>query len=333
MRPQTVFVSATPGPWELGAHRRRVHRAGDPPDRTDRSAGRSASGRVPGRRSAGGVQARRQGRLSRAGDHADQAHGRGPHRVSARERRARALHALRRRDAGAYRDRARSAARRVRRARRHQSAARRPGHSGMCARRDPRRRQGRLPAVGDLIGPDHRSRGAQCRGQGHSVRGSYDGIDETRDGGDRASPREAAGLQSRARHHARRASRRTSPISWPPPTSATTCWWTPALPRTLCRSGTICAPISRSWRSGCGRSAGDLEFEEAARIRDEIKRLQATELAIADDPFARQSAVEDAVDTAMRSPSPANPAAARSTKGAPGTRAIRGKKPQPRRAH
>jgi excinuclease ABC subunit B len=35
-------------------------------------------------------------------------------------------------------------------------------------------------------------------------------------------------------------------------------------------------------------AAADLEFETAARLRDEIKRLQATELAIADDPFARQ---------------------------------------------
>jgi excinuclease ABC subunit B len=47
-------------------------------------------------------------------------------------------------------------------------------------------------------------------------------------------------------------------------------------------------------------AAGNLEFEEAARLRDEIKRLQATELAIADDPFARQSAVDTAVDDAMR---------------------------------
>jgi excinuclease ABC subunit B len=78
-------------------------------------------------------------------------------------------------------------------------------------------------------------------------------------------------------------------------------------------------------------AAGNLEFEEAARIRDEIKRLQATELAIADDPFARQSAVEDAVDTAMRSASPADPSAARSTKGVPGTRAIRGRKAPRRR--
>ncbi|WP_436151978.1 excinuclease ABC subunit UvrB [Bosea sp. LjRoot90] len=39
-------------------------------------------------------------------------------------------------------------------------------------------------------------------------------------------------------------------------------------------------------------AAADLEFETAARMRDEIKRLQATELAIADDPLARQSDVE-----------------------------------------
>jgi excinuclease ABC subunit B len=48
-------------------------------------------------------------------------------------------------------------------------------------------------------------------------------------------------------------------------------------------------------------AAADLEFEEAARLRDELKRLQATELAIADDPFARQSDVDRAVDDAFLS--------------------------------
>jgi excinuclease ABC subunit B len=74
-------------------------------------------------------------------------------------------------------------------------------------------------------------------------------------------------------------------------------------------------------------AAADLEFEEAARLRDEIKRLQATELAIADDPYARQSTVDDAVDQAFAG-------APRSTKGQPGTRAMRGKsksKRMPRR--
>jgi excinuclease ABC subunit B len=48
-------------------------------------------------------------------------------------------------------------------------------------------------------------------------------------------------------------------------------------------------------------AAADLEFEEAGRLRDEIKRLQAVELTIADDPFARQSEVDRAVDDAFLS--------------------------------
>ncbi|MDE2184788.1 MAG: excinuclease ABC subunit UvrB [Alphaproteobacteria bacterium] len=47
-------------------------------------------------------------------------------------------------------------------------------------------------------------------------------------------------------------------------------------------------------------AAADLEFEEAARLRDEIKRLTAVELAVADDPFARQSVVEDLSAEALR---------------------------------
>jgi excinuclease ABC subunit B len=39
-------------------------------------------------------------------------------------------------------------------------------------------------------------------------------------------------------------------------------------------------------------AAADLEFEEAARLRDEVKRLRQMELAIANDPLARQSALE-----------------------------------------
>ncbi len=36
-------------------------------------------------------------------------------------------------------------------------------------------------------------------------------------------------------------------------------------------------------------AAADLDFETAARLRDEIKRLRAVELTVADDPLARQS--------------------------------------------
>jgi excinuclease ABC subunit B len=39
-------------------------------------------------------------------------------------------------------------------------------------------------------------------------------------------------------------------------------------------------------------AAADLNFEEAARLRDEAKRLRATELAVVDDPTAKQRAVQ-----------------------------------------
>ena len=68
-------------------------------------------------------------------------------------------------------------------------------------------------------------------------------------------------------------------------------------------------------------AAENLEFEEAARLRDEIKRLEAVELAIADDPMARQSAVEAASATKETAGAPRG----RSTSGKPGTRVYRGK--------
>ncbi len=40
-------------------------------------------------------------------------------------------------------------------------------------------------------------------------------------------------------------------------------------------------------------AAADLDFEEAARLRDEIKRLRATELAVVDDPTIKQKRVAD----------------------------------------
>ena len=61
------------------------------------------------------------------------------------------------------------------------------------------------------------------------------------------------------------------------------------------------------------KAAENLEFEDAARMRDEVKRLEAVELAIADDPLARQSDVEAAVETAVKS-------SGRSTGGRPGQR-------------
>ena len=61
------------------------------------------------------------------------------------------------------------------------------------------------------------------------------------------------------------------------------------------------------------KAAENLEFEEAARLRDEVKRLEAVDLAVADDPLARQSAVEEAVEASAK-------ASGRSTAGRPGQR-------------
>ena len=83
-------------------------------------------------------------------------------------------------------------------------------------------------------------------------------------------------------------------------------------------------------------AAADLEFEEAARLRDEIKRLRETELAVADDPLARQADVEARVQDPTRPHKPgldemtiartevpaegAKPSRPRSSGGRPGTR-------------
>jgi excinuclease ABC subunit B len=69
-------------------------------------------------------------------------------------------------------------------------------------------------------------------------------------------------------------------------------------------------------RNDMRKAAENLEFEEAARLRDEVKRLEAVDLTIADDPLARQSAVEAASDQSTRG---------RSTAGRGGTRTYRGK--------
>jgi excinuclease ABC subunit B len=66
-------------------------------------------------------------------------------------------------------------------------------------------------------------------------------------------------------------------------------------------------------RTDMRKAAENLEFEEAARRRDEVKRLEAVELAVADDPLARQQAVEKASEAAVGS-------RGRSTAGRPGQR-------------
>ena len=62
-------------------------------------------------------------------------------------------------------------------------------------------------------------------------------------------------------------------------------------------------------------AAGNLEFEEAAKIRDEIRKLESTELEITLNPKIRQYDVKNKLYPKGRS-----------TMGMPGTRAQKGKK-------
>jgi excinuclease ABC subunit B len=62
-------------------------------------------------------------------------------------------------------------------------------------------------------------------------------------------------------------------------------------------------------------AAANLEFEEAARLRDEVRRLEASELAVAEDPLARSTGFESNIPAGK----------GRSMSGRPGTRQWRGK--------
>jgi excinuclease ABC subunit B len=61
-------------------------------------------------------------------------------------------------------------------------------------------------------------------------------------------------------------------------------------------------------------AAADLDFEKAARLRDEIKRLKETELAVMDDPLARDTGIENTKDSRKRK-----------AQGKPSTKSIGGK--------
>ena len=66
-------------------------------------------------------------------------------------------------------------------------------------------------------------------------------------------------------------------------------------------------------------AAADLEFEEAARLRDEIKRLKETELAVMDDPLTRVTTPESHWPKGRSRPR------GKSSGGKPGTHTYRGK--------
>ena len=87
-------------------------------------------------------------------------------------------------------------------------------------------------------------------------------------------------------------------------------------------AGANLAAVLDGLRTDMRKAAENLEFEEAARLRDEVKRLEAVDLVVSDDPMARQFQVDKAVNESQKM-------AGRSQAGRPGQRG--GIKPRKKR--
>ena len=157
---QAVYVSATPGPYELTKTSGGRHRTDHPPHGPGGSGSRGASDSRPGGRPAARNSSPGGERRARAGHHADQAHG---------GRSLRALHRGRRQvrvppfggfNARPREDSARSSARRLRCADRRKPVARRVGFAGGFAGSDFGRRQRGVLALGGVSDSDHGPGGA-----------------------------------------------------------------------------------------------------------------------------------------------------------------------------
>ena len=159
---QTVYLSATPGPYEMA-------KADGVAEQIIRPTG-LVDPEVVVKGTKGQIddlihEIRLREAKSRAGARHDphQEDGRGPHRLPPGAGHPGALPAQRGRHAAPGGVAARAADGGVRRPGRHQPAARGPRPTRGLAGRDPRRRQGRLPAFGHQPDPDHRSGGpATC---------------------------------------------------------------------------------------------------------------------------------------------------------------------------
>ncbi len=195
---QTVYLSATPGPYETGQVRR-LRRAADPAHRAGRPRDRAQADQGPDRRPDGRDPAAHRAQRAGAGHHPHQEDVGGPHRLPDGERGPHPVPALRGGHAAPHRAAAGAAAGRLRRAGGHQPAARGPRPARGQPRVDPRRGQGGLPAQRAVADPDHRPCRPQRRRPGAHVRGQDHALDGRGDRRDQPAAREAGGLQHRAR--------------------------------------------------------------------------------------------------------------------------------------
>ncbi|CAN0375625.1 unnamed protein product, partial [Ectocarpus sp. 4 AP-2014] len=136
-------------------------------------------------------------------DNAHQTARRGPLKLPFREGGPLQVAPLRTRRVRAGRAAARPAARQVRLPGGRQPAAGGPRPAGGLDGRDPRRRQGGLPAERDLAHADHRPRRAEREQQGDPLRRQGHQEHAAGDGRNRTPSQAARGIQQGTQHHAR----------------------------------------------------------------------------------------------------------------------------------
>src|SRR5213076_565653 len=177
----------------------RLHSALDNRPRGPRSGGPSRQG--TGGRPAARDPAARKERRAGTRHHPHQADGRGPDRLPAAARGARALSPFRDRRDRTGGNHSGPATRRVRRSGGNQSAARGTRSAGSVARRHPGRRPGRVPALRPVAHPDRGTRRAQPAGAGDPLRRPRHRFDAARPGRDVPPAAGPGGVQRGARHH------------------------------------------------------------------------------------------------------------------------------------
>ena len=210
--PQLVFVSATPGPYEREHSATIVEQIVRPTGIVDPEVEvRETRNQIDDLMRE--IRARTERNERVLVTTLDEEDERGPDGLPARDGLQGPLPALGGRHAGADPDHPRAAARRVRRADRRQPPARGARPAGGLAGRDPRRRQGGLPARRDLADPDDRARGPQRRGQGPDVRRQADRGDAQGDRRDRPPARDPGRSTTSTTASRRRRSSRASPTS------------------------------------------------------------------------------------------------------------------------
>ena len=198
---QAVYMSATPGPYELERSERVVQQLIRPTGVVDPGITiRPTEGQIDDLLEE--IRVRAETRRAGADHDAHQEDGRGPDRLPQGARDQGPVPPQRGRHARAGGDPARPPARRLRRPRRDQPAPRGHRPARGDARRDPRRRQGGVPALGVVADPDDRPGGPEHRRRGDHVRRPGHRIDAGRARRDRPPPDDPDRLQPRARHRA-----------------------------------------------------------------------------------------------------------------------------------